>query len=95
MSLADELLADLEEIGNDFDDDEIKVKEEPIDDDDENGHDAIEQMEIDDSVRRKNWPSVFFSNSLKYFFFENLLIWFVSIRYLQFDHFVSFMIPVA
>lgn len=52
MSLADELLADLEEIGNDFDDDEIKVKEEPIDGDDEenNGHDAIEKMEIDESV---------------------------------------------
>lgn len=30
---------------------------EPIDDDDdENGHDAIEKMEIDDSVRRNNWP---------------------------------------
>lgn len=54
MSLADELLADLEEIGNDFDDDEIKVKEEPIDGDDENGHDAIEKMEIDESVRQPN-----------------------------------------
>lgn len=51
MSLADELLADLEEIGNDFDD-EIKVKEEPINGDDEqnNGNDATEKMEIDESV---------------------------------------------
>lgn len=51
MSLADELLADLEEIGNDFGEDEIKVKEEPIDGDAENGHDFIEKMEIDESVR--------------------------------------------
>lgn len=53
MSLADELLADLEEIGNDFDDDddeEIKIKEEPIDGDEDDAHDAIEKMEIDDSV---------------------------------------------
>ncbi|XP_031640039.1 U4/U6 small nuclear ribonucleoprotein Prp31 [Contarinia nasturtii] len=50
MSLADELLADLEEIGDNFGDDEIKVKEEPIDGDEENGYDAIEKMEIDDSV---------------------------------------------
>lgn len=52
MSLADELLADLEEIGNDFDEDaDFKVKEEPIDGDDENSHDATEKMEIDESVR--------------------------------------------
>ncbi|XP_055313682.1 U4/U6 small nuclear ribonucleoprotein Prp31 [Sitodiplosis mosellana] len=51
MSLADELLADLEEIGNDFDDDdEIKVKEEPIYGDEEDSQDAIEKMEIDESV---------------------------------------------
>lgn len=51
MSLADELLADLEEIGNDFDDDaDIKVKEEPIDGDEENDHDAVVKMEIDESV---------------------------------------------
>lgn len=52
MSLADELLADLEEIGDNFDDDEIKVKEEPVDGDEENGYDAIEKMEIDDSVNK-------------------------------------------
>lgn len=51
MSLADELLADLEEIGNDFDDDdEIKVKEEPFDGDEGDSQDAIEKMEIDESV---------------------------------------------
>lgn len=50
MSLADELLADLEEIGNDFGEDEIKVKEEPVDGDDEYGFEAIEKMEIDESV---------------------------------------------
>ena len=51
MSLADELLADLEEIGNDFDDDdEIKVKEEPIFGDEDSSQDAIEKMEIDESV---------------------------------------------
>lgn len=52
MSLADELLADLEESGNDFNDDDIKIKEEPIDGDIEqnNGHDAIQEMEIDESV---------------------------------------------
>lgn len=54
MSLADELLADLEEIGNDFDDGGIKVKEEPIDSDEKNGHDAIEKMEIDESVSGQN-----------------------------------------
>lgn len=52
MSLADELLADLEEIGNDFDDDdtEIRVKDEPIDGDEENDQDAVVKMEIDESV---------------------------------------------
>lgn len=50
MSLADELLADLEEIGNDFGEEEIKVKEEPDDGDDEYGFEAIEKMEIDESV---------------------------------------------
>lgn len=53
MSLADELLADLEESGNDFIDDEVNIKEEPIDGNIEqqnNGHDAIEKMEIDESV---------------------------------------------
>lgn len=50
MSLADELLADLEEIGNDFDDEEIKIKEEPIDGGDEFGLDTVEKMEIDESV---------------------------------------------
>lgn len=50
MSLADELLADLEEIGNDFGDEEIKVKEEPIEGADEYDYEAIEKMEIDESV---------------------------------------------
>lgn len=61
MSLADELLADLEESGNDFDSDEIKVKEEPIDGDFEqnNGHDAIEKMEIDESVSESRFYFVF------------------------------------
>lgn len=53
MSLADELLADLEDIGNDFDDEEIKIKEEPIDEGG-NAQDADELMEIDESV----WNSV-------------------------------------
>lgn len=51
MSLADELLADLEEIEDDFDDEEIKIKEEPVDGDaaEENGQE-VEEMEIDVSV---------------------------------------------
>lgn len=48
MSLADELLADLEEIDNDVDDEEIKVKEEPNDSDIEDN--VAEEMEIDESV---------------------------------------------
>lgn len=48
MSLADELLADLEEIENDVDDEEIKVKEEPNDSDIEDN--VAEEMEIDESV---------------------------------------------
>lgn len=53
MSLADELLADLEEIENDADaaKEEIKVKEEPSDDFDF-AQDAVEEMEIDESVRQ-------------------------------------------
>lgn len=56
MSLADELLADLEESGNDFNDDDIKIKEEPIDGEIEpsNGHDDIQKMEIDESVSEFN-----------------------------------------
>lgn len=51
MSLADELLADLEEIDNDSNDDKIHIKEEPVDGDNGMEHDEeVEEMEIDHSV---------------------------------------------
>lgn len=51
MSLADELLADLEEIDDDSNDDEIQIKEEPVDGDNGMEHDEeVEKMEIDHSV---------------------------------------------
>lgn len=51
MSLADELLADLEEIDDDSNDDEIHIKEEPVDGENGMEHDdEVEEMEIDHSV---------------------------------------------
>lgn len=52
MSLADELLADLEDLDNDISDTEdVKIKEEP-NDEDEVDHSAADEneMEIDESV---------------------------------------------
>lgn len=50
MSLADELLADLEEIENDVGENEVKIKDEPIDEVDFT-NDVVEKMEIDESVK--------------------------------------------
>lgn len=53
MSLADELLADLEDLDNDDSDtEEVKIKDEP-NDEDEVDHTAPDEneMEIDESVR--------------------------------------------
>lgn len=62
MSLADELLADLEEIDDDSNDDEIQIKEEPIDGDNGMEHDEeVEKMEIDHSV-------ILFKKSIFFFF---------------------------
>lgn len=81
MSLADELLADLEESGNDFIDDE-NIKEEPIDDDIEptNGHDAIQKMEIDESVselqnRFNGIDSFIFFISMVFVYFRVFFSW--------------------